>query len=410
MAVVEPEPDPRASQVAVHLPDDRYVPIRPGDLVAAMRRDPQLGARADGLPALHAALERIVHAEANALARRIERAYAPCNPDRDTVLSTEPADDRRALASVLRYTFDKANYDLLEDAQVRAAIDSANVHGMRVRVDPDKLEELQLFVRGRCQETRLVRTIRRPIHGEMREVELYRRLAVVFRTHGSPEVSIKLFREIPVADLEALLPHAEAGMSTFDRIKILGGGIGALGGATWQAITLLVQGSMLAGQYVGALLLGLAGLSVRSILGYRRAKLRRTSQRTHHLYYQNIANNAAVLDLLVTSICHEEIKETLLAYAVLAGDGTPPHDADALSRAVEAWLTRNFHVAVDFDVADALESLDRLGLWADRGAMRPLPIEAAIAALEERWHDRSTEDYHARCIARRDAGDSSPPP
>jgi len=410
VAVVEPEPDPRASQVAVHLPDDRYVPIRPGDLVAAMRRDPQLGARADGLPALHAALERIVHAEANALARRIERAYAPCNPDRDTVLSTEPADDRRALASVLRYTFDKANYDLLEDAQVRAAIDSANVHGMRVRVDPDKLEELQLFVRGRCQETRLVRTIRRPIHGEMREVELYRRLAVVFRTHGSPEVSIKLFREIPVADLEALLPHAEAGMSTFDRIKILGGGIGALGGATWQAITLLVQGSMLAGQYVGALLLGLAGLSVRSILGYRRAKLRRTSQRTHHLYYQNIANNAAVLDLLVTSICHEEIKETLLAYAVLAADGTPPGDAAALSRAVEAWLTRNFHVAVDFDVADALESLDRLGLWADRGAMRPLPIEAAIAALEERWHDRSTEDYHARCIARRDAGDSSPPP
>lgn len=408
--MVEAEPDPRASQVAVHLPDDRYVPIRPGDLVAAMLRDPSLASIADGLPALHVALERIVHAEANALARRIERAYAPCNPDRDTLLSAERGDDRRTLASVLRYTFDKANYDLLEDAQVRAAIDSANVHGMRVRVDPDKLEELQLFVRGRCQETRLVRTIRRPIHGEMREVELYRRLAVVFRTHGSSEVSIKLFREIPVADLEALLPHAEAGMSTFDRIKILGGGIGALGGATWQAITLLVQGSMLAGQYVGALMLGLAGLSVRSILGYRRAKLRRTSQRTHHLYYQNIANNQAVLDLLVTSICHEEIKETLLAYAVLAADGNPPHDADGLSRAVEAWITRSFHVAVDFDVADALESLDRLGLWADRDAMRPLPVEAATAALDERWRDRSTEDYHARCIARRGAGDSPAPP
>lgn len=404
--MVEPEP---ASQVAVHLPDDRYVPIRPGDLLAAMLRDPSLAAIADGLPGLHAALERIIHAESNALARQIERAYSSCNPDRDTVLSGGLGDDRRALAAVLHYTFDKANYDRLEDAQVRAAIDSANVHGMRVRVDPDKLEELELFVRGRTQETRLVRTIRRPIHGEMREVDLYRRLAVVFRAHGSSEVSIKLFREIPVADLEALLPHAEAGMSTFDRIKILGGGIGALGGATWQAITLLVQGSMLAGQYVGALLLGLAGLSVRSILGYRRAKLRRTSQRTHHLYYQNIANNAAVLDLLVTSIGHEEIKETLLAYALLAADGGRPRDIEALSRDVEAWIRRNFHVAVDFDVADALESLDRLGLWADRGAMRALAPDAATAALEQRWHDRSTEDYHARCIARRGTGDSTPP-
>lgn len=388
-----------AAPPPVHLPDDRYVPIRTRDLLAAMLADHErFGPHRAELQAVADALERIVHAEASALGRRIEDAYAPCNPDRETVTAGNLEGHRQTLATIIEYTFDKANYDLLEDTQVRAAIESANVHGMKVRVDPDKLEELQIFVRGRTQETRLVRTLRRPITGEMREVDLYRRLAVVFRTHGSQEVAIKLFREIPVADLEALLPHAEAGMSTFDRIKIVGGGIGAVGGATWKAMAVLVQGSVLAGQYFWALMIGLVGLSVRSILGYRRAKLLRSSQRTHHLYYQNIANNAAVLDLLVTSICQEEIKETLLAYAVLIGRRDVAVSQDDLSREVEAWIASRFHVMLDFDVSDALESLDRLGLWADRDTMRPLAPAAACERLDRLWHERATEDYHVRVL------------
>ncbi|MBC8069446.1 MAG: DUF3754 domain-containing protein [Deltaproteobacteria bacterium] len=386
----------------VHLPDDRYIPVRTEDLVAALAREHDaFGELAPRLAHVGEALTRIVSAESGAFSRRIERAYAPFNPDRETVTVGDVGGDRAELAAILAYTFDKANYDLLEDTQVRAAIDSANVHGMKVRVDREKVEELQIFVRGRTQETRLVRTIRRPIVGEMREVELYRRLAVVFRMQNSVEVNIKLFRDIPVADLEALLPHAEAGMSNLDRIKILGGGIGAIGGATWKAAALLVSGTVIAGQYFWALIAGLVGLSVRSVLGYRRAKHLRSSQRTHHLYYQNIANNAGVLDLLVTSIGHEELKETLLAYALLLARGERIDGADALSRAVEAWIARRFHVTLDFDVADALESLDRLGLWADRATMRPLEPEPACARLEQHWRERTTEDYHARTLSQR---------
>lgn len=387
---------------SLHLPDDRYIPIRTADLLAALVRD--AGEHASLVTAFADALERIVHAESSALSRRLERAYAPFNPDRETVAVGDAGGDSSTLATlatVLDYTFDKANYDLLEDTQVRAAIASASVHGMKVRVNPDKVGDLQLYVRGRTQETRLVRTLRRPIVGEMREVELYRRLAIVYRMSDSLEVGIKLFREIPVANLEALLPHAEVGMSTFDRIKILGGGIGAVGGATWKAVAVLVQGSMIAGQYFWALTLGLAGLSVRSVLGYRRARDLRVSQRTHHLYYQNIANNAGVLDLLVTSIGHEEIKETLLAYALLVLRSGEAKDAESLSSLAKAWIAERFYVELDYDVADALESIDRLGLWEDRESMRVVSPEVALARLVAMWRDRDTEDYHARAMADR---------
>lgn len=390
------------ANAALHLPDDRYIPIRTADVLAAIVRD--AGEHDATLTAFAEALERIVHAESSALSGRLERAYAPFNPDRETVTVGDDGASTRGLetlASVLDYTFDKANYDLLEDAQVSAAVASASVHGMKVRVNPDKVGDLQIYVRGRTQETRLVRTVRRPITGEMRDVDLYRRLAIVYRMPTSFEVGIKLFREIPVVDLEALLPHAEVGMSMFDRIKILGGGVGAVSGATWQAVTLLVQGTMIAGQYFWALTLGLAGLSVRSVLGYRRARDLRISQRTHHLYYQNIANNAGVLDLLVSSIRHEEVKETLLAYALLVLRPGEATDRESLSRLAEQWIADRFYVKLDYDVADALESIDRLGLWEDRDALRPVNPEVACARLDAKWRERDTEDYHARSMADR---------
>lgn len=386
----------------LHLPDDRYIPIRTADVLAALLSE--AGEHAAALASFAESLERIVHAESSALSRRLERAYAPFNPDRETVtVGGDGASTRAlgALTSVLHYTFDKANFDLLDTAQVDAAVASASVHGMKVRVNPDKVGDLQIFVRGRTAETRLIRTIRHPIRGEMREVELYRRLAIVYRMPDSLEVGIKLFREIPVVNLEALLPHAEVGMSVFDRIKIIGGGVGAISGATWQAISVLVQGTMIAGQYLWAFSLGLFGLSVRSVLGYRRAMVLRTSQRTHHLYYQNIANNGGVLDLLVSSIGQEEVKETLLAYALLVLHPGAATDSASLSRLVEKWLGEHFHVELHYDLADALESLDRLGLWDDRDALRPVAPAVACARLDAKWRDRDTEDYHARSMADR---------
>ena len=144
----------------------------------------------------------------------------------------------------------------------------------------------------------------------------------------------------------------------------------------------------------------LMGLSLRSFFGYRRARQARDSQRTRHLYDKNLANNAAVLHVLINQIAREELKEALLAYAfVAAADGAIGCEAD-LDRRTEDWLRERFGVEVNFDCPDAVETLDRLDLWTDRGAWRVASAQEAIDRLEAHWRDRRTIDYHRQAVDR----------
>lgn len=398
----------RSSRLGFALPDDRYIPIRVEDVIVAMARDDaRFGAVSGALLEVGEAMERVVDQEAAGFRRELERRYDRFNPARETIAldpdaSLGPEEACRELWAMVDYLLDKANYDRLDEDQISAAIAAANSYGIRIRVVPERVGRLEIYVRGRAEEKRRRRTVRAPIKGEEIDVELYRRLAVVFQEAGNDHVALKLFREIPVADVEALLPHAEVAMSPIDRLKIIGGGMGALGGLATKVVQVLIGGSMALTQFLWAGILGFLGLSVKSFMGYRRAKHARTSQMTHNLYYQNVANNSGVLDLLVGSIAHEELKEVTLAYAVLACDvAREVRDTDALERVVETWLESTFDVDIDFDGPDAIESLDRFDLWADRAAWRVVDPPEAIARLDRHWSTRRTKDYHLEMIRRR---------
>lgn len=380
------------SQMGVQLPDDRYIPVRPDDLLDALAEDAaSLGLDADGLRELARGLEAVISQEIEELRRQVDRAYDPHNPARDTLLVGDDATLAQRSAGLPRlvsYLLDKANYEELDDVQLEAALRSANSHGIRIRVEPQRLELFELWVRGRTTTSRAIKSLRRPIRGREREVEIYRRLAVVFRAQGEHTLNLKLFREIPVADVEALLPHAEVQMGALDRLKIFGGSLGAVGGL----LARMLETTVAATQMLWLAVAALGGLSIRSFLGYRRAKSQRLSQMTHHLYYQNVANNAGVLDGLVASIGHEELKESLLAYALIHGGQV--HSAAALRERAASWLRERYGVDVDFDARDAARTLERLGLWADREAWRLRPVAEAVAELGAAWQQRRTAGAH----------------
>jgi hypothetical protein len=155
----------------------------------------------------------------------------------------------------------------------------------------------------------------------------------------------------------------------------------------------IVHGAALATNFLWVAIVAMLGLSVRSFFGYRSARHHRSSQMHHNLYYQNVANNAGVLHQLLGSITQEELKEALIAYAILyrADDIT---DVDALEAAAETWLHDTFAVEVDFDGADAIEALGRLQLWSDRERWRVVAPEDAIAQLDDHWRRRRSLRYH----------------
>lgn len=384
------------------LPDDRYIPVRIEALMAEIsRQGERFGPLAESVEAFERALEHAILQETSAFKRAIGRAYEPVNPARETIAHAEDDDQAvvdgriEALRGMVSYLLDKANYEPLDEGQIEATLHLASTHGMRIRVNPDRMAFLDLYVRGRAETTRNVRTWRHPFKGEDRTIEIFRRLAVVFRPADEERVNLKLFREIPLEDVEALLPHAEAQMTRFDKIKIVGGGLGALGGIATKLWAVLVHGAVIASGFLWAATVAMVGLSVRSILGYRHAKRVRASQMTHHLYFQNVANNAGVLDQLLMSIGHEELKEALLGYAVLAADSSIDSMV-SFEAAVTAWLDDAFGVRVDFDGPDAHESLTRLELWDDPERWTVVAPEQAIERLDARWRARRGADYHVR--------------
>lgn len=393
------------STTKYHRPDDRFVPLRASELAEALAADSDnFGECAASLRGVALAIEDVIEQEATAMERSVCERYAAFNPDRDTeplglLDRKRTPQDYEAMSRRLAYLLDKANFERMTDVQIAAAVASAHSHGLRIRLHAERVDDLSLWVRGRGAIERRRRTWRHPFRGQAHRVEVFRRVAVVARLRDDPHIMLKLFKEIPVADLEALLPHAEVMMSWVDRLMLMGGSAGAVGSTAGKALP-LIQAAALLSKLMWVLLFGCIVLLVRTVLGYRSARMKRDSQRTQHLYFQNLGNNAGVIHSLASMIAQEEIKEALLAYAVCLSAGRKDarmalvFSHGELRSRVEDYLQRRFGITLQYDAADALETLDRLSLWEDRAAFRVVPPDQAVDRLGAHWRNRRSLHYH----------------
>lgn len=395
---------------AWHRPDDRFVPLRARELTEALAADAAtFGLAPDDVHALAAALHEVIEQETAAFERGLDELYAFFNPDRDTQ-PVRPLCEQRTPAAYaqldawLAYLLGKANYTALDEVQIEEAVQTANAYGLRVRLRPERITSLRLWVRGQgCaarvrrdwRHIRHWRTWKQFIRGTACNVPVYRRLAVIARLKDDPHVIIKLFKDIPKEDIEALLPHAEADMSLLDRLMVFGSGAGALGSVATKLIAFITTGSIVALQFLWVLTVGAGLLLYRTFMGYRRARTSRAFQQTQHLYFQNLANNAAALQTLVATVTQEEIKEALLAYVFCHAPNDPPATEHDVDQRVEAYLARRFGATLNFDCGDAFDTLTRLKLLATRTPPRVVPAETALDLLQAHWQAGTTRAHHA---------------
>ncbi|MCK4658233.1 MAG: DUF3754 domain-containing protein [Phycisphaerae bacterium] len=393
--------DPTA-KVETHRPDDRFVPIRACDLVEALADDvTRFGSAAAALRRVAKALHEVIEQEASAFEHLVCDCYANFNPDRDTIPLGDVKEARTPegyakLRKMLGYLLDKANFEELSDVQIEAALQAANSYGLRVRLKPERVQYVSIWVRGQSTIERQRVSWRAPLHGRKCTVSVFRRLVVIVRLKDNPCVTLKLFKEIPVEDVQALLPHAEVQMSWFDRALVVGGGAGTIGSTAMKVFS--AAGSALAiSKLLWVLAVGLGTLAFRTFMGYRRARHKNDSQRTQHLYYQNLNNNAGVLHSLMSMIAQEELKEAALAYAFCLPQVQPPVSSqEEFNACIGAYFKEKFKVQVSLDVADAFESITRFRLWSDAGKFRVVAPNEAVERLMEHWRSRRTKDYHQR--------------
>jgi hypothetical protein len=216
-------------------------------------------------------------------------------------------------------------------------------------------------------------------------------------------IIIKLFHSVPQADLEMLFPNSEIRMKTIDKLIIgvpaaISGIIVLVSklGASLLLIAALVSFWLgfrddpveMNQQHLVALGLGLGALGgylFKQISKFKNRKIRFMKALTENLYFKNLDNNAGVFHHLVDAAEEEEFKEALLAYYFLlvADKSLTRKELDLV---IEKWLAVKWNCQIDFEIGDALEKLQRLGMVrTEDDRLRSLSLNEAKKRLNEIW-------------------------
>jgi hypothetical protein len=382
---------------------EQFIPIRRARLVQLLAADAERSADERGLFVRWCkTLTDVIHAEYHARLDGMKNDYCRFDPDvatsGESAISSQERDEiATRLLSNLTSVLQSANYQRLSREAIEAAAGAASDWGVNLNVDFEVFEHLDVFSRGDVISKRSRRYWWTGYRRESVEVAVYERLLVLFQlrdgkrldgTVDTRAIYLKLFKNIPKQDIDMLLPCGKFQMSWLDHGKVIvptmSGFLLAIAKGFTAAIGALIHGFWGVIAFLG-FVGGTAGYGVKSFLGYLRTKDKYQLNLTRNLYYQNLDNNAGVLFRLLDEAEEQECREAILAYALLRRAGHDGWTEAELDSAAESFLQNVLGFAVDFEVADALQKLERFGCATrdEFGAWRAASLDAASARLTE---------------------------
>jgi hypothetical protein len=395
----------------------RYIPYRKADIIEMCLSDGKLDdVQTEHFRTFCRLLQSVFHHEYHQIQEQLKDAYAPVNPDADTRSVPLMQKERPPrFIELLEKLLDKANYEKVSDADLQQALQEASMFKIRLQVDFSAFAEVLLFCRGQSIRHE---TLTSWFGLRKRDISFtnYDRVVVYLRfrddfqssrqQHPSsrPGVTLlKLFQNVPKADLEMLFPNTMVRMRTLDKILI---GVPAIvsGGlvvTTKLGTTLMLIGTLI-GYWIGlhqdpvelnratviALLAGLGALGAylwKQISNFRNRKLRFMQTLTQNLYFKNLDNNAGVFFRLINDAEEEECKEAILAYYFLLISNNALTKTE-LDNMIENWFAECWQTRLDFEIDDALQKLVRLQLVEiTNGQYSAVQTGEAVKRLDYLW-------------------------
>lgn len=402
---------------------ERFIPFRKADVVA-MCVDEVSNTERDGFRDFVELLASLLHQEFRGRLETLKDTYHPFNPDADLRTIREPSVDERAaaqerLVEELTALAEAANFERISADDLDRAFAEESLVKVRLAADFDDFEHVVFYRRGVRTRDEVVKRwfgLRRTniTFTNYGKVLVYVKFkgAAHFEALGkdvddlpfAPDsMIIKLFQDVPRADLEMLFPNARVRMRMIDKLLI---GVPAVVSGIIMIVTKLVaallpvllllafwfglrrepvelnQGQLLA---LGAGLAALGGFLVRQFGKFKNRKIKFMKSLSENLYFRNLDNDAGVFNHLLDAAEEEEVKEAVLAYHFLRrAEG--PLTAAELDRRIEAWFAQRWDAEFDFEVADGVGKLRRLHLVDDTdGRLAAVPLEEATRRLDETW-------------------------
>jgi hypothetical protein len=325
------------------------------------------------------------------------------------------------LGDQLAALMQRANYRELSRDRLMEAFESQALSEVQVSVNMDRIDRLTVFARGRERRTETLRSWlglrRRTV-----EFDVLERVFVlcVHRDRADdprPSLGIKLFRNIPVPDLEVILPNSRVRMRTLDQAVIF---VPAVVSVVLAASKVLFSITAIIGLVkfwlglaadhpvesggwglVAAGSFTLLGITMGAWTKYQKRRLQYANAHARTLYFQTLDSEEGAFLRVLDEAYEEEAKEAALAWEFLAHGG--PADEATLDARIEAWLAGSMGIRCDFEVDDALAKLERLGV-ASRAGAKGAAGAGAEGAGAPIWHAVPATEAAERLRAAWDAG------
>jgi len=407
---------------------NRFIPFRKADVVDMCIGDSGLSeAEVKAFREFCRILEALFHFEFHARLEKLKNCYRPFNPDADTRHIYDYSDEEKSklqkqLVSEMTAVLDAANFEKVTAEDLKQALGEESLFQIRLEVDFEDFEDVIFFRRGETvKEEILVRFF--GLRKKKFQFTNYERVAIYikfrekayFEERGRKHLYfepgstiIKLFQNVPKADLEMLFPNSKVRMKTIDKIII---GVPAVVSGMIVLVTKLGASLLLVGAVIsfwlgikdeevqikqqqlialGAGLGTLGGFLFRQINKYKNRKIKFMKALSDNLYFKNLDNNAGVFYQLIDAAEEEEFKEAVLAYYFLltAKEALTQKELD---RRIENWLAERWNCSVDFEIGDAVDKLRRLELIeVDANSLRCIPLSAAKQQIDSIWDNYFT--------------------
>lgn len=366
------------------------------------------------------------HQQHMAALLELGQTYEPFSPDTDLLVTRAfTADERlsmqkRVFAGVSQL-MKSANYKEISTEETIAIMKSGTTYGLDLHVDFDVFEHLLIAYRGEAAKSDFRRRWNRFFFKEQFDVPIYKRLCIVFklkplevsiadivtkekltwkeakkiatkRRSAIPEqvtagnIYMKLFKNIPRADLEMVFPNTQIKFRFKDKVMLIGGASTGVGASVVTAVFKI--GLILASPITALITLaGFGGVLFRSAMNVINQKQRYMVVMAQNLYFHSMADNRGVMIKLADRAAEEDVKEEILLYSVLVKEKTTRRDLAQVDKAIEKYLDDTFGVKIDFEVSDALERLLREGLVTETadGTFIAMPPAEAAKHIDDKW-------------------------
>ena len=401
----------------------RFIPFRKHDIInlcQAYLGEPQSASFME----FATLLQSVTHYQYHELLESLKNNYAPFDPNSDTRTLTPITNEQRAsyqsaFAKNFATVLNAANFETITNQDLQDALNEESLFKVRLAVEFDDFAEVVFYRRGESQKTETLRSFW-GLKKKQIQFTNYDRVAIFIRfkdeqyflEKGKMPVGfepnstiVKLFQNVPKADLEMLFPNSEVKMRPIDKLII--GSSALIGGAVvlvtklGASILLLIALIAFWGGWRSeevhmsqqhfitfAIGMGVFGSFIfKEWSKFKNRKIRFMKALADNLYFKNLDNNAGVFHTLVDAAEEEDVKEALLAYTFLLKSESAM-TAQQLDSQIEQWFNAQHHCQLDFEIDDALDKLVRLDLVNQQNDVyTAVDLDKAKQRLDTRWDD-----------------------